>query len=576
MIRFSALFSIAVSALVCTAVGQSPPNVKPEAANEAVLPSALAEFLDSAVKDGVLRPPGAMPLQAHETAEDAAEASSPIEIEAAPSTEIACSSENPLEFQSSNSFSNYQDLGQYLSVLSRQDADITELNKLIEGYFLLGMFAEARAALRRFDAPEAVQYRALADLLEYGKVNDISIFTDLAFCHDSANLWEALALIVTNDPDGVIKFAGEIPAFRRLAIRLRIQTAEIALPALRASGDFLTASKVASAFSSEDKTQSSRLRLQIALHEARLSGRDLPLQGDHLLAQSGSVVPTMRAILAGEKRVSDAEALLLLNRVDGALRRANNDRDVAVVMSFAMQEYASRSDHQAIVGMLKNPRLSGAAYRDEMLDQFVTMIRRDLTGRDPELIFRSTAILLEQADLLRGHPDYEDLLETATSTAIEQRSQSLAVHLIHSQGSETGTGALIAEMALRRNDFESVYKLAAERTTDHTISKIASLAAIREGNQQLLTVYLKALNPSFQEKVDLIEEDALARHWVLPDEIYESARASADGEVLDRLIRLDRLRLMKLGRAETPKITSLSESFDRAAQAQERLEQRGP
>ena len=572
MIRFSTLFSIAIFGVLRAAFAQDAPSLKPERETQTALPAALADFIETAVDEGVLRAP---------TAEDEVDGAASIEIADNPAIlnephsdtpDIACVEANPLDFQSTVQGGSYDELGQYLDVLSERDTDFSELRGLIGRYFSLGLFAEAKAALRRYDTYEAHHYRALADMLEHERVDDIDLFTNLAACHEDAKIWEALALIVENNSDGIKNLRDEIAVFRNLPVRLRIESAEIALPALREHGDYLTASKIAATFSPEDQAQSSRLALQIALHEARLSGRNVPQTPDQVLAQAGSIVPTIRSALSGERLASEAETILLLDRVSGALHRANNEREVAVLISFAMQEYAKRSDLAGIIDLLSHSRLSDAALQAELSDHLIAMLRSGLASSDPVLILQSTSVLIDQVDLLRADTAYEELLAIATTAAVDQRNQSIAAVLFNRLGKAEEATVLNANIALRRGDLEEVYRSFDAYPNNEKIVEIATIASVRAGDKDKLLTLLGQFPPGQSLKVRLIEEDALARHWIVPDAIYDSARASGDENVLARISQLDSLRFSQLGREKTPKVTDIYGSMRRASAAQDRLD----
>lgn len=544
---------------VVPAAGQAAAAPASEISRESEeLSERLDQILSRALDAQILQPPD--PADGPEGAHADAARTSPsgddpvlaLAEDSEPIIQFRCAREYPLDFTGFHEVSEYRDLERFRNVSGSPEDSGGEggFNEpLVKAYLVLGLNSEALAELRFAEGERAAVFRHVANLLDDRQRPDVDFFRQLSACHDEAGLWLAIALLTDNQADGADLMADHVVAFRKLPRKLGIQVAAMTVPALEALGEPILARTLLSDFTPDEIRNSPRLRFTRALLDM---GTGNPAAEDTVrsfLARSEFRIDALAALSQYGGTFSGAEKDVLLNEVERVLGHAEDERDVAVALRFALNELSGASDYAMMLKLAELPALQTEPAQKEIIRQLVLDLQRDLSGDDTRRKLAAIGALLSEADVLDRIPGVVDYYHQGAEFASDAGYLEVAEQLLEKSGAVALARRKQAEIAYRRGEYETLYQIATDHPEDRDIALLAALAAISTGDAARVSQYEGRLREDPETLLALLEKDAVEGQWVVSQDTYEAGAVLMDEDLKARADRAAQIRLAAQRRA---------------------------
>ena len=532
------------------AFAQEPSAETERAERGSELPSSLDRFVENAIAEGLLTPtqPSGEASAAVDLKPPTAEATpqiapiSPVSLRPKQAVaETVCGDRDPFDFSEYHELRTYDDL---LAWRTNTEAGQPEELKaqLARAYIALGLNEEARLQLNGVVGAEASALRRLAYMMEDRGAPDVDYFRQQAACPDASGIWYSLALFATDREEAARRFDARISEFRRLPFQLRVEIAAVAVPALDASDARLVAEKLMANFDERDIASSSRLvfnKALLAMHSGGEPARNV--MRNYLNRpefRDDAAAALLRHGQRLDKTVKEDVAARMIEQI-GQTERAGPVSNNLDVMLTDLHEVAGYGLTLQLASM---PATQSPEAQDKIVTHYVALAD---TGLDSASVLKNLEAMdavLAGAPMLEAHDDGERLFAAASKRAVDLGLQNLAAIFAARSNDPEELAEARAMLAFRMLDHEALISFSEQHPSNQEIARLAALSAVRIGDRSLLTRMEPKLEADARTLVALIEMDAVSRHWMVPDRIYQAARGLDDAEAKARVRRVSTLR----------------------------------
>lgn len=506
------------------------------------LSSELNQFVEDAIRGGLLAPAGSGVRRVEEPASQPEPLSAPADISASPAG-FVCGPIYVLDFSDFRDLSQYQDIISYRQAAPvRENGGMPDDPVLAKAYIALDLSSEAVMSLGRPDEAGEVSLHRLATMLEGRARPDVDYFRALTDCHPQAEFWLAVAELVAGEASGAARLDNHLNDFRRLPLQLRARVAALTIPALDKRGEALIAHKMVAGFSPEEIANSSQLRFAQAMIDLTNGNAAAEATIRTFLLQSRFQEEALGSLVRNGRPIDAPMRAMLLDGMLLKLEQVERDDDVRASLRFVLDELAGQSRYVTMLEMAGRENMQSTAAQDEIRRHFVAAMERDLTGADPLRQLAALEALAVETGLLDTHPGRSALYEAATLQAVKLGFSSLATGLSAKSGAPVMLDEGRARRAWLTKDYAAVYTVADANPQSTRISLIAALSALEAKDTAQLRRFETRLKQDAEAVLALIEQDAASRSWMVSSEIYDAAGLATDEALKARARRVLALR----------------------------------
>ena len=474
-----------------------------EANDDAV--EALNEFISRAVDEGLLQRPG----------ESTSEGS--VDGKAGPVRSNLCKVVADIDFKPFRDFRGFPDLFE----LSESEEAFTASTR-IKSHLSLGLYSEARGMLK-VEGLDNSYLSKLTALLEDQSTTDTDYFSTYAQCNPEAKLWASVAKLSNYDGSGSADLEAGISVYRALPFQMKADVVSIVVPMLDSQGDGLVAKKLMSAFTDEDIKNSSGLQFSAALLDENAEKKI-----DQFIIRPEFRQMALSAIVQRGEALSTPQRELLLEEVTHILDHESDERQLAIALKFALDEFAKRSGVTEMMDLAKHPNLQTPAARNTIQQRIAQVVADDLNSKDQLTVLSAIQLLFDHEDAFEGHPSTANLYEVASERASAFGYKGLSQRLKDKDLRQFEGLLRQSEIAFRKDDKAQVYAIANERAESADLALYAARAALKASEKAALNTYSKRLLKHPELALRLIKEDAASEKWLVSEEIYRAAGSSPD------------------------------------------------
>jgi hypothetical protein len=499
------------------------------------LPKKLDGILEQAIAAGLLNRPG--------TVDNHAE---PISTAPIPAPPAVCTEHPALDFSSLAGIAAYSDLTTPPGKTSPKPIDRARL------YIALDMQSEALTALGGQALPDALMLRALAELLEGRRTVDVAVFEARAACAEDGALWRAAAYTLAGDARGRAALNSDLTAYRALPLRLRSRVAGRLVPVLVNAGDTALATKLLSAFTADEIAEAGGLVvagdvLAFALGdnaaEARLrthalSGRFQAVAFSALQNRNVSFDPRVHGMIV-------EQVVMQMGAADGG-----DGREAELVQLLAPP--AEAADYPMLLRLAAQFESRSAGARRAVDSVLAARLADDLAADAPARNLAALNVLAGHAVLETDPPRRLALQTTAIAVAERLRLDHIAEALSQQAALAPEAAAHSADIARRQRAHQTAIDLYAAHPAHPALARSAALSAIAANNPAAMDAAAPHLPLDRESVLALIEADAAAANWLLPEAVYDAARKLSGDADKRRMRRVFALRAEARGDGPGP------------------------
>lgn len=537
--------------LLCVApaaFAQSDPGTAAPA-NSEQSSSRLDAFLNEAIDEGLLVPAG-------DPSVEAGDAKPSLRLRTR-SFDVAkkCVADYPYDFTDFRDMASYQDLYPHQEAF-RAAGSIVDSDagiRLAKAYAALNLSAELKTHLLGSTGGQpAIAMGRLVALLEAHEAPDVSWFRAMSECHSEGEFWLAVALLLAGDDAGVEALEQRLTQFRRLPGQLRIRVAGLIVPILNSEGQRVLVSKVMADFTAEEVATSSQLRFARALVDLERGRPQAQETIQNMASEPRFQEIALDGLLRSNARLEPGQREFLLREALSRIDRANGEQDVAASLRFALRELSSASRYGEMIDLLDLASLQAPYAQNDIRRVLLDTLKRDLEDDSALRSLAAMDLLLKERGVIDRTPGRDALFQQAVSRASDLGFQTLAESVALASGNEELAMNARVELSLTQNRHRDVLALAQQKPDYERIQIAAAHAAIELRDPVSLASVLPRLPESPVVLVSLLEADAAAGTWYLPQRVYNLAMRTSDDGVRARVGRVAALK----SRVESPEETS--------------------
>lgn len=570
MIRWLSLLLLATSPV---ALAQSDSSTEPSA-QSSELPTRLDDFLSTAIDEGLLVPTdeGVAAQQSVATPTGM----KPVLRQRSKLFETAkkCAAEYPYDFTDFRQMKSYQDLYPYQEAYRAAGSvvDSAAGTRMAKAYAALNLSSELRTHLRGSEGGhEAIAMGRLIALLDANDAPDLAWFRAMADCHSEGEFWLAVALLLSNDDAGVEAFDQRLTQFRRMPIQVRIRLAGLLVPILNSKGERVLVSKVMADFTAEEVELSSQLRFAKALIDLQRGSADAEATIQSMASQPRFQEIALEGLLRSNVRLDPGKREILLREAQRRINRASSEDQIAASLRFTLREYSAASRYSEMIDLLELTSLQAPFAQNEIRRQLVDTLHRDLEDDSALRALAAMDLLLRESATIDGTPGRSDLFQKAVKRANALGLLTLSEIVAQESGDDELLLNARVELSLTQQRHEDVLLLASQKPDYQPIQLAAAHAAIALKQKSALTGVLPRLPAAPSELVSLLEADAVAGTWYLPQAIYNRAKQTSDDDLRRRVDRVASLksRVESPEQPGTPTLADATEVLSRSLPGQD-------
>lgn len=576
------LCGAAVFALGQTALAQEPS--KPVSGDSEIdrLPSKLDSFVQDAIQEGLLKPArpagdtsgserAPKPAGAHaahaepqghnDSAQGDAGAQEPVVR-----TDYVCGEDSPFDFSVFRDVREYSDLDTWTGLVSEEASPGARL-VMARGWLALGLATEARGELRGQTVQSANSLRELALLFDDRSHPDMAFFEDIAACHPDTTLWLSIALLKVSRPEGTGLFDQSFTTYQRLPVRLRIEIARIVVPALDRMQRHDAVERTMASFTPEQVAASSTLQFLQAIQ--KLATGDV--SAERLLRKAhrqGRFGTTPGAALRrhGFAVAAGFEAQLAESYITN-IRTLNEDTPVEETFGVVLEDLSTAIDYGMTLKLAEMPAAESADARDRLAAHYEELVDADLESVDFLDNLKAMDALLRAGELIEAREGTDTRLARASAIAASLGLKTMSEKLSGRVTNDDALAIAQAELAFQMGDHEGLWTLVQDNSGVPAVLKIAALDAIARGDRKAFSRLSARLPLDEQTALMLIEADAAAGHWIVPDLFYSLAEGSEDETAQDRANTVLMARPVNTGASSQIALADVSIRLERIRQS---------
>jgi len=540
---------------------QEPPIVSGQADEIERLPGELDSFVQEAINEGLLRParPQSAEASTSPVAGTPAESPSPQDIrpqvteaavEQAPEqpaaaqikVEYLCPETSPYDFSEFSDFASYSDLAQWRGFLEGEERT-TALGRLMaKAYVSLGMIAEARAEIAGDQGQGGVALRLLTDLLARDGRPNLTFFRDVASCSGADNVWLAVGQLKLNDANGADLLAQHFADFRALPLRLRADAALIIIPALDRLDRPILSERLMTSFTAEEIAQSRELQFVKALQRLSMGSPSAAEDIRGYLRRAQYRNAAAAALRRHGKAISSDLEREIVDYYINELGNLPAEASVSENLDLILHDLNSAVGYDLTLRLAEVPAAANPQARQRLAGHFEAMLDDDLHSDTFLVNLKAMDALLKGEELLADRDGTEARFARAAAIAANLGLPSMSAKLSERLTHDAALALAQAELAFRLKDEAALARLLADNPGSVAIRKIALIDAINRGDRQAFNRLARGIPEDVDTALMLIEADAAAGHWVVPQRYYTIAARSGDEETQTRALRVSDAR----------------------------------
>lgn len=548
------------------------------------LPSQLDSFVQDAINEGLLRParpqseeaqpaPVAEQPALSETPRDirpepveATEETTPTEPLAAAQTKVdyLCPETSPYDFSEFADFVSYGDLAQWRGFLEGEERT-TALGRLMgKAYLSLGMIAEARAEIAGDHGQGGVALRQLTDLLDRDGRPNLSFFRDVASCSAEDSVWLAVGQLKSNDANGADLLAQHFADFRALPLRLRADAALIIIPALDRLDRPILSERLMTSFTAEEIAQSHELQFVKSLQRLSMGSPSAAEDIRGYLRRAQYRNEAAAALRRHGKAISHDLEREIVDYYINELGNLPAEASVSQNLDLILHDLNDAVGYDLTLRLANMPAAAAPEARQRLAAHFEGMLDADLQSEAFLINLKAMDALLKGENLLVGREGTEARFARAAVIAANLGLPSMSAKLSERLTHDAALALARAELAYQLQDAEMLQQLIAENPDNAAMRKVALIDAISRGDSEAVNRLSRSMPEDVETALMLIEADAAAGHWVVPQRFYSIAARSGDEAAQVRALRVSESRPAPEAPAEGEiALTDVSSRLDR-------------
>lgn len=550
-----------------TASAQEPSQPFESSSDLQRLPGELDSFVQEAISEGLLRP--ARP-ETDDRGDDAVEPSredqpasdvQPV-AEASPETpapearrevasvEYLCPEASPYDFDEFSDFATYQDLSGWRSVLDTEESTPALGRLMARAYMSLGLVAEARAELSGDQGQGAMALRQLVELLDRDGQPSQAFLSVVAACDAKDGLWLGIAQLKANDAAGADLLAENFTAFRALPLRMRANAALIIIPALDRLGRPILSERLMTSFTADEIARTHELQFVKALQRLSMGATSAADDLRDYLRRAQYRTEAAAALRRhGQAISSDVERDIVehyINELGNLPPEASVTENLAVIL----QDLNSAVGYDMTLRLAAVPAANGPEAQARLATHFEGMIDADLESDAFLVNLKAMDALLKAGTLLEARDGTDGRYARASAMAANFGLPSMSEKLSARLENDAVLALAQAELAFQLEDHNGLHQLTEAHPGNVAIRKVALIDAIRSGDADAFARLSRGVPADVDTALMLIEADAAAGHWIVPQRFYSLAAQSGDEAVQVRALRIAETRPASASTAE--------------------------
>lgn len=541
---------------------QEPPIVSGQPDEIDRLPGELDSFVQDAINEGLLRPAKPQPAetppspvtdqsaenetpqdirpQVAETADEQAPAKPPAAARI--KVEYLCPETSPYDFAEFSDFASYGDLAQWREFLEGEERTVAFGRLMAKAYLSLGMIAEARAEIKGDQGQGGVALRLLTDLLDRDTRPDLSFFRDVASCSSADGVWLAVGQLKSNDANGADLLAQHFADFRALPLRLRADAAFIIIPALDRLDRPILSERLMTSFTAEEIAQSRELQFVKALQRLSMGSPSAAEDIRGYLRRAQYRNEAASALRRHGKAISSDLEREIVDFYINELGNLPAEASVSENLDLILHDLNSAVGYDLTLRLADVPAAAGPEARERLAGHFEEMLDEDLQSDVFLINLKAMDALLKSEKLLADREGTEARFARAAAIAANLGLPSMSAKLSERLTHDAALALAQAELAFRLKDDATLARLLEENPGSVAIRKVALIDAINRGDRAAFNRLARGIPEDVDTALMLIEADAAAGHWVVPQRFYTIAARSGDEETQIRALRVSDAR----------------------------------
>lgn len=552
---------------------QLPMSAEPEASSEK-LTQKLDVFINSAVDDGILLPrdgaqdatPVVLPEEAVSNSEEAVSDSGETVLDAPVKTISLppCMGIRAQSFEDFAAMKSYSDLVSFRDELSSYEDLSDEQRYLLmaRANIAIGLNSEARMALSSSQGDAADVLLQISHLLEGKATKPEEAKFGFDACTDNAQLWRGLNLLALGDARGVQVLRDQVPTFRRLPLRMRINVASVTVPTLERMGEALLAQRIMAEFTAEEIATTAQLKFSQALLDYS-RGKEGALSTVKGFLEQPSAQATVMEVLADNGALPAlVDGHMPIGRAAEFIAGAATARDETIRLRLVLDSLIEAERYSDIPELASFPFANMPDMASVLQDELHQKLAADLVAPSLEQNFSAINYLISDRDFLGAHPQIDTLYRTAAKIAADLGYGALAAELGGAGDADNEAATLqMAEAAYRRGDYALVMQAATSFPALTQLSFMAGKAAIEAGDVERFAAFEGQLFEQADDLIKLLEADAVSETWFASEQAYDQIKSLGDPDLEARLSRLVLLKGSRVP-AVSSETLPLSDAFN--------------
>lgn len=529
---------------------QLPMSAEPEASSEK-LTQKLEVFINSAVDDGILLPrdgaqdatPVVLPEEAVSNSEEAVSDSGETVLDAPVKTISLppCMGIRAQSFEDFAAMKSYSDLVSFRDELSSYEDLSDEQRYLLmaRANIAIGLNSEARMALSSSQGDATDVLLQISHLLEGKATKPEEAKFGFDACTDNAQLWRGLNLLSLGDARGVQVLRDQVPTFRRLPLRMRINVASVTVPTLERMGEALLAQRIMAEFTAEEIATTAQLKFSQALLDYS-RGKEGALSTVKGFLEQPSAQATVMEVLADNGALPAlVDGHMPIGRAAEFIAGAATARDETIRLRLVLDSLIEAERYSDIPELASFPFANMPDMASVLQDELHQKLAADLVAPSLEQNFSAINYLISDRDFLGAHPQIDTLYRTAAKIAADLGYGALAAELGGAGDADNEAATLqMAEAAYRRGDYALVMQAATSFPTLTQLSFMAGKAAIEAGDAERFAAFEGQLFEQADDLIKLLEADAVNETWFASEQAHDQIKSLGDPDLEARLSRL--------------------------------------
>lgn len=542
-----------------TASAQEPSQPFESSSDLQRLPGELDSFVQEAISEGLLRParpetedggddavepkreaqPASDVQPVAETAPEAPASEARREVA---NIEYLCPESSPYNFDEFIDFATYQDLSGWRSVLDAEESTPALGRLMARAYMSLGLVAEARAELAGDQGQGAMALRQLVELLDRDGQPSQAFLSAVAACDAKDGLWLGIAQLKANDAAGADLLAENFTAFRALPLRLRANAALTIIPALDRLDRPILSERLMTSFTADEIARTHELQFVKALQRLSMGATSAADDLRDYLRRAQYRTEAAAALRRhGQAISSDVERDIVehyINELGNLPPEASVTENLAVIL----QDLNSAVGYDMTLRLAAVPAANGPEAQARLATHFEGMIDADLESDAFLVNLKAMDALLKAGTLLEAREGTDGRYARASAMAANFGLPSMSEKLSARLENDAVLALAQAELAFQLEDHNGLHQLTEAHPDNAAIRKVALIDAIRSGDADAFARLSRGVPEDVDTALMLIEADAAAGHWIVPQRFYSLAAQSGDEAVQVRALRIAETR----------------------------------